>query len=185
MLSHVQLFVTPWTAAHQASLSFTISRSLPDLCPLSQGCYLTILSSAALFSFCLQSFPASESFPMSWLFASGGQNIGASALASVLPMNLQSLFPLGLTGLISLQSEGLSRVFSSTHNLKASILQHSALLMVQLSHPYMFTGKTIAMTMQTFVGKVMSLLFNTLSWLLQVFFHGTSVSYFHGCSHHL
>ena len=113
-ISHVQLFVTPWTAAHQASLSFTISRSLPDLCPLSQGCYLTILSSAALFSFCLRSFPASESFPMSRLFASGSQNIGASALASVLPMNLQSLFPLGLTGFISLQSEGLSRVFSST-----------------------------------------------------------------------
>ena len=81
-------------------------------CPLSQWCYLTILSSVAPFSFCPQYFPASESVPMSWLFASGGQSIGASA--SVLPMNIQDWFPLGLTGLISLQSKGLSRVLSST-----------------------------------------------------------------------
>ena len=85
-----------------------------DSYPLSQWCYLTISSSAALFSFCLQSFPASGSFPMSRVFTSGGQNIGASASASVLPMNIQGWFPLGLTGLISLLSKGLSRVFSST-----------------------------------------------------------------------
>ena len=77
-------------------------------------CYLTISSSAALFSFCHQSFPASKSFPMSWLFVSGGQSIGDSALAIVLPMNIQSWSPLGFIGLISLQSKGLSRVFSST-----------------------------------------------------------------------
>ena len=82
-------------------------------CPLSWWCYLTISSSAALF-FCLQSFSASESFPVSWLFTSGGQSIRASALASVLPVNMQDWLPLGLTGLISLQSKGLSRVFSST-----------------------------------------------------------------------
>ena len=82
-------------------------------CPLSQWCYLSISSSAAPFSFCLQSFPASGSFPMSWLFASGGQSIGASALASVLPMNIQDWFPLGWTGFISLLSKWLSRVFSS------------------------------------------------------------------------
>ena len=83
-------------------------------CPSSQWFCLTISSSATLFSFCLQSFPASGSFPLSWLFASGGQIIGASASASVLPMNIQGWFPLGLIGLISLQSRGFSRVFSST-----------------------------------------------------------------------
>ena len=82
--------------------------------PLNQWCYLTILSFATLFSFCLQSFPASGSFPMSRLFASGDQSTGASASASVLPMNIQDWFPLGWAGFISLQSKGLSRGFSST-----------------------------------------------------------------------
>ena len=85
-----------------------------DLCPLSQWCYLTISSSTIAFSFCLQSVPASGSFPVSWLFTSGGQSIEASASASALPMNVHSWFPLRLTSLISLQSKGLSRVFSST-----------------------------------------------------------------------
>ena len=84
-----------------------------NLCPLSQWCHPTIASSVISFSPCLQSFPASGSFPVSQLFESGGQTIGASALASVLPMNIQDWFPLGLTGLI-LQSKGLSRVFSNT-----------------------------------------------------------------------
>ena len=82
--------------------------------PLSWWCHPTISSSAVPFSSCLQSFPASGSFPMSRLFASGGQSIGASASATVLPMNIQGRFPLGLTGFISLLSKGLSRVFSST-----------------------------------------------------------------------
>ena len=90
----------------------------PGVCsnsgPSSQRCHPTILSSVIPFSSCLQSFPASGSFPMSWLFASGGQSIGASTSASVLPMNIQGWFPLGLTGLISLQTKGLSRVFSNT-----------------------------------------------------------------------
>ena len=81
---------------------------------LSQWCHPTILSSMVPFSSCLQSFPASASFPMSQLFASGGQSLGASASASVLPMNIQDWFPLGLTGLISLESKRLSRVFSNT-----------------------------------------------------------------------
>ena len=81
--------------------------------PLSQGCYLTISSSDPLVSFCFQSFPASWSFPMCWLFSSGGQTIGASAPASALPMNIQDWFPLAQTGLISLLSKKLSRVFSS------------------------------------------------------------------------
>ena len=90
-------------------------RAYSDSCPLSWWCYLTISSSAVLFSFCLQSFPASESFPMSQFFTSGGQSIRASASASVLPVNIQGLFPLGLTGLISLQSKGLLRVYMSLH----------------------------------------------------------------------
>ena len=98
------------------------------------------------------------------LFTSGGQSIGASA--SVLPVNIQGWFPFGLTGLISLLSKGLSRVFSSS---KASILQHSAFFIVHLSHPYMTTGKTIALTRRTFVGKVMSLLFNMLFRLIIAF----------------
>jgi len=114
-LSHLWLFVTPRTAACQASLSYTASycQSLLSSSPLSRWYYLTISSSVALFSFCLQSFPASGSFPVSQLFASGGQSTGASMSASVLPMNIQGWFPLGLTGLISLLSKGLSRVFSS------------------------------------------------------------------------
>ena len=83
-------------------------------CPLSWWCHPTISSSVTLFSSCSQSFPASRSFPVSWLFASSGHSIGASASASVLPMNIQGWFPLGLTGLISLQSKEVSRVSSST-----------------------------------------------------------------------
>ena len=82
-------------------------------CPLSWWCHPTISSSVVPF-FCPQSFPASQSFPATQLFTSDGQSIGASASASVLPMNIQGCFPLGLTGLISLQSKGLSRVSSST-----------------------------------------------------------------------
>ena len=83
-------------------------------CPLSQWCHPTVSSSVVPFSSCLQSFTASGSFPMSWFFSSGGQSIGVSASASVLPMNIQDWFPLGWTGWISLQSKGLSRVFSNT-----------------------------------------------------------------------
>ena len=89
-------------------------RVCSNSCPLNQWCYLTISSSASPFPFCLQSFPVSGSFSKSWLFASGGHSIGTSASASVLPMNIQGWFPLGLTCLISLQTKGLSRVFSST-----------------------------------------------------------------------
>ena len=113
LLSHLQLFATPWTTARQASLSFTISQSLLKFCLLSQWCHPTISPSVALFSSCPQSFPASGSFPISWLFTSGGQSVRASAPASVLPMNIQGSFPLGLTGFISLLSKGLSRAFST------------------------------------------------------------------------
>ena len=105
---------TPWTAACQASLSFTISGACSNLCPLSQWCHRTISSSVVPFSSCPQYFPASGSFPVSYFFTLGGQSIGPSASASVLPMNIQDWLPLGLTGLICLQSKGLSRVFSNT-----------------------------------------------------------------------
>ena len=88
-------------------------RVCTDSCLLSQWCYLTILSSVAPFSSCLQSLPALGSFPISQLFASGGQSIGASVSASVLPMNIQSWFPFRWTGLSSMQSKGHSTVFSS------------------------------------------------------------------------
>ena len=111
LLSHVWLFATnemqharlPWP-----SLS---PRVCSHSCPLNQWCYLTISSSATLFYFCLQSSPASGSFPISWFFTSGGRSIGA--LPSVLPVSIQDWIPLGLTGLISLLSKGFSRVFSS------------------------------------------------------------------------
>jgi len=100
------------------------------------------------FSFCLQSFPAPGSFLVSQLFASDGQSIGASVSASVLPMNIQDRFPLELTGLISLQSKILKSLFQH-HSSKVSILRCSAFVMVQVSHPYMTTGKTIS-TLITF-----------------------------------
>ena len=117
-------------------------------CPLSWWCRPTISSSVVPFSSCLQSFPVSGSFLMSQLFTSGGQSIQASASTSVLPMNIQDWFPLGLTSLI-LKSKRLSRFFSQQFSSKASVLHHSAFFMVQLSHPYMTTGKTIAFTIWT------------------------------------
>ena len=127
-------------------------------CPSSWWCHPFISSSVVPFSSCLQSFQASGSFPMSQLFAWGGQSIGVSASTSVFPMNTQD-WSLGWTGWIFLQSKSLLQHQSS----KASILRRSAFLAVQLSHPYMTTGKTIALTRWTFVGKVMSLFFNMLS----------------------
>ena len=94
--------------------SITDSTDMSLWRPLSRWCHPTISSSVVPFSSCLQSFPVSGFLPMSRYFASGGRSIGASASASVLPMNIQDWFPLGLTGLISLQSKGLSRVFSHT-----------------------------------------------------------------------
>ena len=114
-LSCVQLFVTPWVAACQASLSITNSLSLLKLMSIKSGMPSNhlILCCVPLSSY-PQSFPASGSFPMSQFFASGGQSIGVSASTSVLPVNIQDWFPLGLTGLISLQSKGPSRVFSNS-----------------------------------------------------------------------
>ena len=119
---------------------------------LSNNIILCCLSS------CFQSFPASGSFLMSQLFASGGQSIGASASASVLPMNIPGWLPLGLTGLVSLMSkEKISRCS------KALILHWPTFFMVQLSNSYMTSGKNIALTKRTFANKAMPLLFNMLS----------------------
>ena len=113
-LSRVWLFATPWIAASQASLSSPTPGVHWDSCPSSQWCHPAISSSVVPFSSCPQSFPASESFPMNQLLESGGQSIGVSVSISVLPMNTQDWFPLGWTGWISLQSKGLSKVFSNT-----------------------------------------------------------------------
>ena len=125
-------------------------------CLLNWWCHSTLSSSVTPLSSCPQSFPASGYFPMSWLFTSGDQNIGASASASVLPMNIQGWFPLRFTYLISLQSKALSQSLLQHHCSKASILRCSGFFMAQLSHPYMTTGKTIILIRQTFASKVMS-----------------------------
>ena len=111
----------------------------------------------------LKSFPASRSFPMSQLFASGGQSIGASASALVLPVSIQGWFPLGWTGLISLLSKGLSRIFSNTTVWKHQFFGAQPSLWSNSHICTWLLKKTIALTIWTFVGKVMSLLFNTLS----------------------
>ena len=157
--SRVQLFVTPWTAECQASLCITNTWCLSKLMSIeSIDGHPAILSSVFPFS-SPQSFPASESFQMSHFFESGGQSIGAS----VLPMNIRDWFPLGWTGWISLQSKGLSRVFSNTTVQKHQFFSAQLSLIVQVSHPHMTTGKNTALTRRTFAGKVMSLLFNMLS----------------------
>ena len=147
--------VIPRTAACQASLSITNSRSL-----LKPMFIESVMPSNHLILYCplllLPSvFPSIMvwSFIMSQFFVSGGQSAGASASGSVLPMNIQKLFPLGLTGWISLQSKGTVKSLLQHHSSKASVLRRSAFFMVQFSHPYMITGKTIALTRCTFVGK--------------------------------
>ena len=127
--------VTPWTAACQASHSSPSPRACSNSCPLSGWCHPTILSYINPFSSCPQSFPASRTFPMSQLFASGGQSIGAAA--SVLPMNIQGWFPLGWTGWISLQSKGLSRVFSNTSVQKHQFFSAQLSLWEKTSHTWL------------------------------------------------
>ena len=144
------------------------SRAWTNSSPSSWWCHPTISSSVVPFSSRLQSFPAPGSFLMSRPFASGNQSIGASASASVLPMNNQDWFPLGLTGLISLQSIGLSRVFSNITAQNHQFFGPQPSLWSS-SHSYMITGKIIALTRWNFAGKVMSLLFNMLSRLVITF----------------
>ena len=157
----------PWTVACQASLSITNSRSLLKLMSIE-----SVMPSNHLI-LCLPLLLLPLTFPSIRVFFNESVlciSIGVSTSALVLPMNIKDWFPLGLTGWLSLQSKGLSRVFlREHHSSKASILWRSAFFMFQLSHPYMTTGKTIVLTRQTFVGKVMSLLFNMLSRLVITF----------------
>ena len=135
----------------------------PNSRPLHQWCHQAISSSDTLFSFSPPSFPASGTFLMSWLFVSNDQITGVLASESVFPMSIEDWVPLRLTGLISLQSKGLSGVFSSTTVQTPSILWCLAFITVQLSQLYVITGETTALTIWIFVGRAMSLLFNTLS----------------------
>ena len=138
LLSCVRLFTAPWTAAHLASLSFTISQSLLKLLSIELMmssdhlilCHPLLLLPSVFPSIRLVFLFFFVFSPMSQLFASGDQSIGALTSASVLPMNIEGWFPLGLTDLISLQSKGLSRNFFQHHNSKASILWHSVFFMV-------------------------------------------------------
>ena len=135
-------------------------RVSPSSCPLNWWCHPTISSSVTHFSFCLQSFPALGFFQVSLLFTSGGQSIGFSIRPS---SELSGLISFKIDWFDLLAFQGILKSLFQYHSLKASILQLSAFFFVQLSHLYMTTGKTIALTVWTFVSKVMSLLFNTLS----------------------
>ena len=136
LFSHWVVWPTSsWPCGHtRLPCPSAFPRAYSNSCPLSWWCHPTISSSVIPFSF-LQSFPASGSFLMSLLFASGGQSFGASASASVFPMNNQDQFPLGLTGVISLLSKGLSRIFSNTTVQKHQLFGSFAIFMVQLSYP--------------------------------------------------
>ena len=134
-----------------------------DSCPSSQWCHPAISSSVVPFSSCPQSLPASESFPMSQLFAWGGQCFSFSIIPS---KEIPGLISFRMDWLDLLAVQGTLRSLLQHHSLKASILWHSVFFTVQFSHPYMTTGKTIALTRQTFVGKVVPPLLNMLSRLV-------------------
>ena len=144
--------VALWTAACQSPVSSIIAQSLLRFMCIESVMLFNHLILCTPFSFCLQSFPASGSFPVSWLFASCGQNIGTSV--SVLLLNILGWFPLELAGLISLQSKGLSRVFSNT------IVQ---------KHQFFGTQPSLCSNCTDLVGKVMSVLFNMLSRFVRAF----------------
>ena len=151
----------------------------PNQCPSSQWCHPTILSSVIPFSSCPQSFPVSGSFPMIQHLASCGQSTGVSALASFFPKKSQGWSLSEWTGWISLQSKGLSNTMVQKHQFF-----YMQLSLVQLSHSYMTTGKTIALTRWTFVGKAMSLLFNMLSRLVITFLPRSILLLISCCNHH-
>ena len=162
-LSRVRLFAIPWTTAYQASLSISKAQSLPKLMSIE-----SVMPSNHLLLCCplllhLQSFPASGSFQMSQLFASGGQSIKSFSFSTSPSKEYSGLISFRMDWLDLLAVQGTLKSLLQHHSSKASILRCSAFFIVQLSHPYMTTGKTIALTRQTFVGKVMSLLFNMLS----------------------
>ena len=167
LLSHVQFFSTPWTAACQASLSFAISWSLLKLMSIESVMPSNHLFLCCPLLSCLQSFSASRCFLISWLFASGGLSIGLSASVSV---EYSGLIFFRIDWLDLLAVQGTLKSLLQHHSSKASILWHSAFFMIQLSHPYMVTGKTVALTIGTFVGKKLSLLFNMVCRFVIAFF---------------
>ena len=160
-LSHVQLFVTLWTAARRLPCPSPSLRACSNSCPSSQWCHPTISSCVIPFSSCLQSFPAAGSFLITQLFASCGQSFSYSIRPSSEYSGLIS-FRIDWFDLLAVQGTLKRTGTLQQHSSKASILWCSAFFMVQLSHPYMTTGKTIALIRWTFVGKVMSLCFNML-----------------------
>ena len=161
-------FLWPCELKHARLPCFSLSpRACSKAYPLSPWYHPTISFSVTPFCFCPQSFPASGSFPTSLLFASGGQSIGASA--SVLPIKYSMLISFRIDWLDLPAVQGTLKSLPQHHSSKASILQHSAFFMVQLSHLYMTTRKTIALTVWTLVSKVTSLLFNVLSRFVVAF----------------
>ena len=158
---------TPWTATHQASQSFTVSRSLLKLMSVELVMPFNHIVLCHPLHLLPSIFPSIRAFPMSSLFKSDGQSVGASV--SVLPMNILGWFLLGLTGLISLMSKGLSRVFSSTTIRKYQFFGTQPSLWSNSHIHTWLLEKTIALTRWTFVGKVMSLIFNMLSRLVTAF----------------
>ena len=151
MLSHVWLFVTPWTVAHQAPLSFTVSQSLLNPCPLRWWCYLTVSSSAAPFS-CLQSFPASGFFPSELALCIRWPEYWSFSFSISPSSEYSGLISFRMDWLDLLAVQGTLKSLLQHYNSKLSILWCAAFCTVQLSHPYMTTGKTIAWTRQTDVG---------------------------------
>ena len=169
--SVAELCLTLWDPMDCSIPGLTVHHKLPEFTQfmsIESGWHPAISSSVVPFFSYLQSFPESGPFQMSQFFASGGQRIGVSASASVLPVNIQDWFPLGWTGWISLQSKGLSRVSSNPTVQKHQFFDTQLSLWSNL-HPSMTTGKAIALTRWTFVGKVMSLLFIMLSRLVIAF----------------
>ena len=174
-LSHVWFYAAPGTTAHQASLSFTISQRLLNSRSWSRWCYPTISSSVIPFSSRLQPFTASGYFLMSQLFESSGQSTGASAQASVFPMNVQNWFCLGLTAWIPLQSKGLSWVFSNTTVEKHQFFgAQSSFLSNSHIHTWLLVKPLLWLDRRTFVSRVTSLPFKMLS-LSYLFFQGAGV----------
>ena len=167
--------MTPWTAACQASLPITSSWTLLKLISIESVMPPNHLILCGPLLLPLSVFPSIRVFSNESVLHIRWQSIKASDLSSVLPMNIQSWFPLGLTAFISSQSKGLFKSLLQHHSSKASMLWLSAFFIVQLSHPYMTAGKSIALTRWTFFGKVTSLLFNILSRFVVAFFHGASV----------
>ena len=160
----------PWTVQHtRLPCPSPTPEVYSNSCHLNQWCHPTISSSVIPFSSCLQSFPSSGSFQISLLLKSGTKVLEFQFQHQSFPINIQDWFPLGWTGWISLLSKVCSRVFFNTTVQKHQFFGTRLSFTVQLSHPYMTTGKTIALTRQTLVGKVMSLLLNMLSKLVITF----------------